>query len=146
MLEFIPAGPQDTQPLLDLIYHQAASAIKPTLDLVQMTWEDFGERFRDTGQVYRICSQGELAGLFWIEQREDILHLHGLILLPAFQGRGFGRRVLEHLAARYCGQARAIELGVHESNAPARKLYERCGFEVVRYRPEVGFYILQKPL
>jgi ribosomal protein S18 acetylase RimI-like enzyme len=38
----------------------------------------------------------------------------------------------------------AIELGVHQSNERAKALYERLGFQVLRYRPEVGFFIMQK--
>jgi ribosomal-protein-alanine N-acetyltransferase len=59
------------------------------------------------------------------------------------RGRGLSRNLLlthlGHLAAR---GVRRIFLEVEENNAPARRLYERCGFAVVgrreRYYQQVG--------
>ena len=51
-------------------------------------------------------------------------------LLPEFRGRGIGGRVLELIR----GEARArginaLHLEVERDNAPARRLYEKAGFE-----------------
>ncbi|MCU0454465.1 MAG: GNAT family N-acetyltransferase [Bacteroidetes bacterium] len=53
----------------------------------------------------------------------------GMGLLPAYRGRGLGRRLLESAlaAAKLIGLKR-IELQVFASNGPAIKLYERAGF------------------
>ena len=87
-----------------------------------------------------------LAGFYWIEERGKTLHLHGLILKAAFQGKGIGTAVIRMLVESYQGQVKAIELGVHQSNARAKKLYERLGFEVVKYRHDLGYFIMQRPI
>lgn len=56
-------------------------------------------------------------------------------LVPAARGRGFGREMLLHALceARAAGAARVI-LSVDDRNAPARRLYERVGFEPYDHR------------
>jgi ribosomal protein S18 acetylase RimI-like enzyme len=74
------------------------------------------------------------------------LHLHGIVVARAFQGQGIGSRIIRRLAEEYRGRMDAIELGVHQSNERAKALYERLGFNTVRFLPEVGFFIMQLPL
>ena len=58
-------------------------------------------------------------------------HLH-IDLLPRFQGRGLGRRLLDHLfeGLRAAG-ADAVHLGVSPENTNAIAFYEHLGFEVL---------------
>ncbi|MFB2561598.1 GNAT family N-acetyltransferase [Rhizobium sp. IMFF44] len=53
----------------------------------------------------------------------------GMGILPAYRGRGLGRRLIETtlLAARNAGMER-IELSVHSDNDRAIALYEKVGF------------------
>jgi ribosomal protein S18 acetylase RimI-like enzyme len=55
----------------------------------------------------------------------------GMGLLPAYRGRGLGRRLMEETLqdARAAGLSR-VELSVREDNARAIALYARLGFEV----------------
>ena len=53
----------------------------------------------------------------------------GMGLIPAHRGRGLGQRLIEAAIAqaREAGMVR-IELGVHDDNARAIRLYEKVGF------------------
>ena len=55
-----------------------------------------------------------------------------IAVAPGRRGRGLGKALLEALlaAAREDGFA-ALSLSVSRTNAPARALYERCGFRIV---------------
>jgi len=57
---------------------------------------------------------------------------------PEHRGRGVGRVLLaaavEHLAAHH--PQTGLLLAVVETNLPARRLYESCGFEVIGRNPE----------
>lgn len=146
MFTFRLAKETQIEALLQLTYNQTTSYLEPTLDLIQMTCEQFGQYFRSVGQVYSICENGHLVGYYWIEERGKILYLHGLILSETARGKGIGTRVLEMLEVTYRHRLQAIELAVHRSNSRAKALYERCGYQVVKEIPDIGFYIMQKPL
>jgi len=60
-------------------------------------------------------------------------HIAGMMVLPASQGRGIGRQLMDaalHLLKLQAG-IELVTLSVTSSNAAAVKLYESCGF--VRY-------------
>jgi ribosomal protein S18 acetylase RimI-like enzyme len=131
---------------LQLLLNEAADYLSHTLELMQMSLEEAQALFRATGQVFAIYQDAALAGYYWIEERGDILHLHGLVLRQECQGQGIGSQVLAMLAEQYAQKMTAIELGVHQSNVKARQLYERVGYQVVKYLDDLGYFVLQRPL
>ncbi len=69
------------------------------------------------------------------------VHLLNITVAPAHQRQGWARFMLDALALWSRGQgAQALWLEVRQSNAPARRLYERCGFQAVGVRR--GYYPL----
>ncbi len=146
MLTYEPVKSEEYDEFLQLLRDSATDYLESTLALMQMTWKQFADLFRTRGQVYGIYRDGQLAGFYWIEERDQVLHLHGLILREQFQGKGIGTQVLQMLAAKYRGSVRAIELGVHKSNDRAKTLYKRLGYETVKTWDDLGFLIMQKPL
>jgi ribosomal protein S18 acetylase RimI-like enzyme len=146
MLVYKPVTVDQYDELFQLMEADAVDYLNDTLRLMQLTKVQFAQLFRTVGKICTINQDDHLAGFYWIEEREDVLHLHGLILQACFQGQGIGTEVVRMLIDRYQGQMDAIELGVHQSNPRAQKLYHRLGFEVVKFRDELGYYIMQKPL
>jgi ribosomal protein S18 acetylase RimI-like enzyme len=146
MLTYEPAKVEQYDEFLQLMRDHAANYLERTMELMQMTWQQFDHLFRTVGQVYGIYEDDQLAGFYWIEERGKVLHLHGLVLAGQFQGKGIGTQVLKMLETKYRGSMDAIELGVHKSNEKARALYERLGYEMVKRLDGLGFYIMQKRL
>jgi len=66
---------------------------------------------------------------------EEIPEL-SMSLLPGYRGRGIGTKLLRRLLSEAEKRYAAISLSVSESN-PARRLYEREGFNVIG-KPEGG--------
>lgn len=145
MLTFVPACTDgDFAQILDLIYNQRSAWLEPRLDLVGLTWDCFGLYLRKHGKVYRVLSDGLLAGMCWVEPQGKVLLLHGLVVAPGCQGLGIGTATLGWLEKLCAGQYAAIELRVHPGNRGARRLYDRLG-----YRPageDCGFLVLRKEL
>ncbi|NNF58371.1 MAG: GNAT family N-acetyltransferase [Rhodothermaceae bacterium] len=56
--------------------------------------------------------------------------LFGMAVLPQFRGQGIGRALVKAVLedAQATPGTRIVQLTVTESNAPARRLYESCGF------------------
>ncbi len=146
MLSYQMANDDQVGDFLDLMHSELADYIERTLTLMEMNWEQFCQLARKTGQVFCIFMDEALAGYYWIEGRNRILHLHGIVIAREYQGQGIGSEVLRMLQRKYAGSMVAIELGVHESNLKARWLYERSGFRVVRCLDDLGYDILQCPL
>ena len=107
-----------------------------------LTAEDVARLPHEVGELREVEEDGAVAGYAWIELRERTLHVHALLLEPEYRGRGIGGRVLRELEEEFRGRADEIELGVESGNEPARRLYERAGFERVGER--LGFLILRK--
>jgi ribosomal protein S18 acetylase RimI-like enzyme len=77
-----------------------------------------------------------------------IINIHDFVVLPAFRGKGIGRRLLEAV------EAKARELGcckltleVMDKNHQAIRMYQAAGFERYSLQEEAGAAIfMSKPL
>jgi ribosomal protein S18 acetylase RimI-like enzyme len=146
MLKFSPATPDQYEQFLQMMWDDGQEYWENTMRLMQMTWEEYAQILRTCGEVYAIYQDVNLAGFYWIEERNDTLHLHGLILSTEFQGQGIGTSVLMMLAERYSGEMDKIELGVYQANSEAIRLYKKMGFQITRSLDDLHFYIMQKLL
>jgi ribosomal protein S18 acetylase RimI-like enzyme len=132
--------------LLELISQQHGTCMRPLFDWLALVYDDFGAYFRQTGSAYRVCRDGFLVGMAWVEWSDKLLFIHGLIVKPECQGQGIGNWALEALEKRFRRHVRGIGLWVHSSNPRARALYERQGFRTAGYLAESGFYQMVKPI
>ena len=64
--------------------------------------------------------------------RDQVMVLHALRVLPAWEGRGYARAMVEHAirTARAAGQ-KALRLDCIEGNDVPVRLYRACGFRYV---------------
>lgn len=80
--------------------------------------------------VVRAPGQGVIGFCaFWLVV--DQIHINNVAVRPAFRGRGIGAALMSHVldVAQRLGAHRAT-LEVRESNAGARRFYQRLGFGV----------------
>lgn len=78
-----------------------------------------------------VCVDGHPAGAFHVEELAQYHWVRTIFLLPQFQGRGIGGAVLEQEAARARAAGKSLVLKVIKIN-PAKRLYDRLGFRVVK--------------
>ena len=96
-------------------------------------WEELG-----TTLVTEV--EGQVAGFISYatngQRRMGVIHYNGVA--PEFRGKGLGTRQVEHVLSlmREVGmELAAVGTGLNEGHAPARKVYEKAGFEpVIEYR------------
>jgi ribosomal protein S18 acetylase RimI-like enzyme len=146
MLKFVPATPEQYDEFLQMMWEDGQEYLENTLHVMQMTLAEYAQIFRTRGVVRAIYQDANLAGFYWVEERRDTLHLHGLILKAKFQGQGIGTSILTMLAEDYIGKMDTIELGVYQANAGGIRLYEKMGYKITRSLDDLHFYIMQKPL
>jgi ribosomal protein S18 acetylase RimI-like enzyme len=146
MIIYSPPSPEQYDEFLQMMWDDGQAYWENTMRIMQMTWEEYAQIFRTRGEVKAIYLDDNLTGFYWIEEREDNLHLHGLILKTIFQRQGIGTAVLTRLVEKYTGKLGKIELGVYQTNSGAIRLYEKMGFQITRSLDDLRFYIMQKPL
>ena len=79
--------------------------------------------------------EGELLGYAWFQFVMDEGYVGNVAVAEPYRRAGIGRALTEAMLA--LGRERGLAfltLEVRESNLPARRLYERCGFETVGLR------------
>lgn len=111
------------------------TAMRPHVEATYGYWdaEYQRERFRQnfdptTRQV--IVIDGADAGVLHLEERAEELFLAAIYLLPAYQKRGTGTRLLRAIIDRSEVLGKPIALRVLKGNLGARALYQRLGFGV----------------
>jgi ribosomal protein S18 acetylase RimI-like enzyme len=60
------------------------------------------------------------------------IYVQNIALLPDFQCQGIGTRLMNELQTKAAARGVPLDLGVFRTNAPARRFYERLGFERTR--------------
>ena len=89
--------------------------------------ENMVDRYLERGTMF-ILTDGEVKGECVVTDEGDgILELKNLAVEPACQGMGYGRALIEYVAARYRGQYSILQVGTGDSPLTV-PFYERCGF------------------
>ena len=109
-----------------------------------ITAQQFEHAYASVGEVRVIDRDGVTVGYVWIENRDDILHIHGVIIRPEHRNQGIGARLFKQLSAEFSAQVASIELGVQHSNVAAQRFYLRHGFVCEADLPEAGVQVMRK--
>ena len=113
---------------------------KRYLDLLLLAdeQEDMVDRYLDRGTMYVLEADGGVRGECVVTLEPDgVLELKNLAVAPAFQGRGYGRALVEFLAETYRGTCSVLQVGTGDSPATV-PFYEKCGF--IRHHRVKNFF------
>jgi ribosomal protein S18 acetylase RimI-like enzyme len=145
-----PARPEDREHLLAVYASTRAEELAPVpwtaeqkSAFVKMQFDaqdtDYSRNY--AGADFSVVEvDGVPAGRLYVERRRTEIRLIDIALLPSFRRAGIGTRLLTELIAE--AGTRAVPLTIHvEMFNPARRLYERLGFEPVE---EHGVYLLME--
>jgi ribosomal protein S18 acetylase RimI-like enzyme len=81
-----------------------------------------------------VLADGEPAGRLYVDRTPHDLHVIEISIAPAWRNRGIGARLLAELFAEADATGRVTSVYVEIHN-PARRLYDRLGFEAVETGP-----------
>ncbi len=87
--------------------------------------------YRDSLAAHRclvLDTQHELAGLLVYQRVADTAELLNIAVHPRWQGRGLGKRLMEHFIADNRQRCESLMLEVRAGNESAIRLYRRMGF------------------
>jgi|GEM_PF-573322 len=119
------ASSEDIPTLIDLEEKVAGTKLYSPM----LTQEEWQEAF-DTDKIFLVELDGKVVGEISYEMKNpEHAYISGLVIDPAIQGRGLGRRTMELILQELQGVAR-IDLVVHPKNTNAKeKIYKELGFE-----------------
>ena len=91
-------------------------------------------RYLDRGDLYLLEEEGAVRGVCLVTDEGDgVLEIKNLAVEPAFQGRGLGRALIQHVADTYRGRFSVLQVGTGDSPATL-PFYEACGFSFSHLR------------
>ena len=119
---------------LEFLYRLMRESLGPYVVQTYGPWDEAERRdrfFRETNlETHEVVElDGEPVGCLCTSSSPDSVRLHRVFLLPAVQGRGIGTGLVCEVLAAARASGRPVRLRVLRVN-PARRLYERLGFEV----------------
>jgi GNAT superfamily N-acetyltransferase len=135
-LELRPAAESD----FETVFAITMATMRAYVEATWGTWDDdeHRSRVRDSFEpsTHRLVHvDGQLAGLLASKEHAEHVQLVKVFLLPPFQGRGIGTRLVRQVLAQAAAQERPVRLRVLRVN-PAQRLYLRLGFVLIDETPE----------
>ena len=89
--------------------------------------ESMIDRYLDRGTMF-VLSDGEVKGECVVtDEGNGILELKNIAVVPACHRMGYGKALIEYVAAKYRGQYSVLQVGTGDSPLTI-PFYERCGF------------------
>lgn len=89
--------------------------------------EDMVDRYLERGTMYVLEDDGIKAECVVTDEGAGVLELKNIAVEPGFQGRGYGRALVDFLVKTYGGQYSVLQVGTGDSPATI-PFYEACGF------------------
>lgn len=124
------------------LYDVSIQAIRPVVELLKSETETF-EAFKDKfkSEEAQVIQYGEEdVGRLRVVRSKESIYVGGIQILPLFQRKGIGTKVLGELIREAEELQIPIVLEVHEVNASARSFYTKLGFvqiDVVKDKPKL---------
>jgi ribosomal protein S18 acetylase RimI-like enzyme len=119
----------------EFLYALHEAAMRVYVEETFGSWDETFQRayFRQhftPAEVNILQVEGQDVGMLRVQERTEETFLAGFEILPRWQRRGIGTRVLRALVADAAGRGKPVALKVLKTNIAARSLYQRLGFGV----------------
>ncbi len=89
--------------------------------------EDMVDRYLERGTMYVLEDGGVRAECVVTDEGDGLLELKNIAVEPEFQGRGYGRALVDFLVRTYAGRYDRLQVGTGDSPATV-PFYVSCGF------------------
>jgi len=89
--------------------------------------ENMIDRYIDRGTMYVIEDEGVAGECVVTDEGDGILEIKNLAIAPDRQRKGYGKALIDFVAAKYKGQYSVLQVGTGDSPLTI-PFYEACGF------------------
>ena len=85
------------------------------------------DRYLDKGTMYVLDDDGIKAECVVTDEGNGILEIKNIATAPEYQGKGYARKLIEYIAAKYKDTYNILQVGTGDSPLTI-PFYEKCGF------------------
>lgn len=89
--------------------------------------ENMIDRYLEKGTMYVLDDDGVKAECVVTDEGDGIIEIKNLATKPEFQGKGYGKALIDFLVQRYSGMYSVLQVGTGDSPLTV-PFYEKCGF------------------
>ena len=89
--------------------------------------EDMIDRYLERGTMYVLDDDGVKAECVVTDEGSGILELKNIAVEPDYQGKGYGKALIDFLVETYRGRYAVLQVGTGDSPSTI-PFYESCGF------------------
>lgn len=100
--------------------------------------ENMIDRYIDRGTMYVLDDHGMKCECIVTDEGNGILEIKNIATEPEHQGKGYGKALIDFVAAKYKGTYSILQVGTGDSPLTV-PFYEKCGF--ARSRSIKNFFI-----
>ena len=89
--------------------------------------ESMIDRYIDRGMMYVLVDNGVKCECVVTDEGKGILEIKNIATAPKYQGKGYGKALIDFVAAKYKGKYSIIQVGTGDSPLTV-PFYEKSGF------------------
>ena len=89
--------------------------------------ENMVERYLEKGTMYVLEDDEVKAECVVTDEGKGILEIKNIAVVPKYQGKGYGKMLLDFIACKYAGSYSILQVGTGDSPLTI-PFYEKCGF------------------
>lgn len=89
--------------------------------------ENMVERYLEKGTMYVLEDNDVRAECVVTDEGNGILEIKNIAVVPEYQGKGYGKMLLDFLVRKYTGLYSVLQVGTGDSPLTI-PFYEKCGF------------------
>ena len=89
--------------------------------------ENMIDRYLDRGTMYVLDDHGIKCECVVTDEGEGVLELKNIATEPEYQGKGYGKALIDFVATKYRGEYSILQVGTGDSPSTV-PFYEKCGF------------------
>ena len=89
--------------------------------------ESMIDRYIDRGMMYVLVDNGVKCECVVTDEGKGILEIKNIATAPEYQGKGYGKALIDFVAAKYKGKYSILQVGTGDSPLTV-PFYESCGF------------------
>ena len=89
--------------------------------------EDMVDKYIDKGVMYVLDDNGIKGECVITDEGGGVLEIKNIAILPKWQGKGYGRALIDFISAKYREKYSVLQVGTGDSPLTI-PFYEKCGF------------------